>query len=82
LNIPVLAYGIRSDFRAEPFPGSLYLLAWADQLIEMKTICHCGRKATMNQRIDAAGNIVTEGEQIEIGGNDRYVATCRKHFKF
>jgi thymidine kinase len=82
LNIPVLAYGIRSDFRGEPFPGSLYLLAWADQLIEMKTICHCGRKATMNQRIDAAGNVVTEGEQVEIGGNDRYVATCRKHFKF
>jgi thymidine kinase len=80
LNIPVLAYGIRTDFRGEPFSGSLYLLAWADLLIEIKTICHCGRKAIMNQRIDEHGNPVHEGAQIEIGDNKRYVATCRKHF--
>ncbi len=81
LNLPVLAYGIRTDFRGEPFPGSLYLLAWADMLTEIKTICHCGKKATMNLRIDDNGNPVREGQQIEIGGNERYVATCREHFK-
>ncbi len=81
LNIPVLSYGIRTDFRGDPFEGSLYLLAWADELSEIKTICHCGRKAIMNVRIDAEDRPVTDGEQIEIGGNDRYVATCRKHFK-
>ena len=80
LNIPVLAYGLRTDFRAEPFEGSLYLLALADALIEIKTICHCGRKATMNMRIDEFGQAVREGQQIEIGGNERYIATCRKHF--
>lgn len=80
LKLPVLAYGIRTDFRAEPFPGSLYLLAWADELIELKTICHCGSKATMNMRIDEQNQKVTEGSQVEIGGNDRYIATCRKHF--
>ncbi len=82
LNIPVLAYGIRTDFQAEPFPGSLYLLAWADILIEIKTICFCGSKAIMNQRIDEQGRPIKIGEQIEIGGNERYIATCRKHFKF
>lgn len=81
LNIPVLAYGIRTDFMAEPFEGSLYLLALADQLIEIKTICHCGRKATMNMRIDESGRAIREGEQIQIGGNERYVATCRRHFR-
>ena len=80
LKIPVLAYGLRSDFMGEPFEGSKYLLAWADEMSEIKTICHCGRKATMNPRIDANGNILREGEQIEIGGNDRYIALCRKHF--
>lgn len=80
LNIPVLAYGLRSDFLGEPFEGSLYLLAWADNLIEIKTICHCGRKATMNMRIDENNQPVRAGKQIEIGGNERYVATCRKHF--
>ncbi len=80
LSIPVLAYGLRTDFRAEPFEGSLYLLALADVLIEIKTICHCGRKATMNMRIDEFGQAVREGQQIEIGGNERYIATCRKHF--
>lgn len=81
LNIPVLAYGIRTDFQAEPFEGSLYLLAWADILTELKTICHCGKKATMNLRIDEQGKPVRQGEKIEIGGNERYIATCRKHFK-
>lgn len=81
LNMPVLAYGIRSDFRGEPFEGSVYLMAWADSLIELKTICHCGKKATMNVRIDASGRVVTEGEQVQIGGNESYVATCRKHYR-
>lgn len=81
LNLPVLAYGIRTDFRGEPFEGSLYLLGWADILTEIKTICHCGKKATMNLRIDQKGNPVRVGPQIEIGGNELHVATCRKHFK-
>ena len=80
LSIPVLAYGLRSDFQAEPFEGSQYLLAWADAITEIKTICHCGRKAIMNMRIDKKGMMVIEGNQIEIGGNDRYIAVCRKHF--
>ena len=80
LGIPVLAYGIRSDFKAEPFPGSLQLLTLADEIIEIKTICHCGRKATMNMRVDAQGRAVHEGEQVAIGGNELYVATCRRHF--
>lgn len=80
LDIPVLAYGIRSDFKGEPFEGSLYLMTWADLLIELKTICHCGKKATMNCRIDENGDMITEGAQVEIGGNDRYVSMCRKHF--
>jgi thymidine kinase len=79
LSIPVLAYGIRSDFRGEPFEGSQYLLAWADKLSEIKTICHCGRKATMNSRVDEQGNVVWEGAQVQIGHD--YVSTCRKHFK-
>lgn len=80
-RIPALAYGLRSDFRGEPFEGSQYLLALADNLIELKTICHCGRKATMNMRIDEQGHKVEVGAQVEIGGNERYIATCRKHFK-
>jgi len=80
LKIPVLAYGLRSDFMGEPFEGSKYLLAWADEMSEIKTICHCGRKATMNLRIDENGNVLREGEQIEIGGNERYIALCRQHF--
>lgn len=80
LDLPVLAYGLRSDFRGEPFEGSMYLMAVADSLVELKTICHCGRKATMNMRIDQRGQKVTSGAQIQIGGNDMYVATCRKHF--
>ncbi len=81
LNIPVLAYGLRTDFQGEPFEGSKYLLAWSDNLKEIKAICHCGTKATMVLRMDAEGNAVTEGTQVEIGGNDRYVSMCRKHFK-
>jgi thymidine kinase len=81
LDIPVLAYGLRSDFQGKPFEGSIYLLTLADVLIELKTICHCGRKAIMNVRIDHRGEVVRDGEQIEIGGNERYVAVCRKHFK-
>ena len=81
LNIPVLAYGLRTDFQGEPFEGSKYLLAWSDNLKELKAICHCGTKAIMVVRFDESGNAVTEGSQIEIGGNDRYVSMCRKHFK-
>lgn len=81
LHRPVLAYGLRTDFQGEPFEGSKYLLAWAEDLIEIKTICHCGRKAVMNIRVDEKGQKVTSGEQIEIGGNDRYVAVCREHFE-
>lgn len=81
LNLPVLAYGIRSDFRGEPFAGSMYLLIWADNLVEIKTICYCGKKAIMNARIDAQGNIIKKGAQIQIGGNESYIAMCRKHFK-
>ncbi|MDJ0711331.1 MAG: thymidine kinase [Woeseiaceae bacterium] len=81
LNIPVLAYGLRTDFQGEPFEGSKYLLAWSDNLKELKAICHCGTKATMVIRMDESGNAVTEGSQVEIGGNDRYVSMCRKHFK-
>lgn len=80
LKIPVLAYGLRSDFRGEPFEGSQYLLAWAEELTEIKTICFCGRKATMNARMDEKGNLLHEGDQIEIGGNDKYIALCRKHY--
>ena len=80
LNIPVLTYGIRSDFRGEPFEGSVYLLAWADNIIELKTICHCGKKAIMNMRLNASGDVVVEGAQIDIGGNEKYIAACRKHF--
>lgn len=81
LNIPVLTYGIRSDFQGEPFEGSKYLLAWADNLKELKAICFCGNKATMVIRLDEEGNAITQGSQVEIGGNDRYVSMCRRHFK-
>ena len=80
VGIPVLAYGLRTDFQGQLFPGSARLLALADSLIELKSVCECGRKATMNLRVDAQGRAVVEGAQTEIGGNDRYVALCRKHF--
>jgi thymidine kinase len=81
LSIPVLAYGLRTDFQGNLFEGSLHLLAWADNLIELKTICHCGRKATMVVRHGADGRVAREGAQIEIGGNERYISVCRRHFK-
>lgn len=81
LSIPVLAYGLRTDFKGELFQGSHQLLAWADELIEIKTICHCGKKATMNMRINSSGEAILEGEQVFIGSNDSYVSTCRLHFK-
>ena len=80
LGIPVLCYGLRTDFQAQLFPGSAALLALADDLTELKTICHCGRKATMNVRLGSDGYALREGAQVEIGGNERYVAMCRRHF--
>ena len=80
LGVPVLAYGLRTDFQGLLFEGSAELLAIADALIEIKSVCVCGRKATMNLRVDAAGHAVSEGAQTEIGGNDRYIALCRRHF--
>ncbi len=80
IGIPVLTYGIRTDFQANLFEGSMHLLALADELKELKTICKCGRKASMNLRMDENGKVIKEGEQTEIGGNDRYEVLCRKHF--
>jgi thymidine kinase len=80
LDIPVLCYGLRTDFQGRLFEGSQRLLAIADELRELKTICHCGRKATMNLRIDEKGRAVAEGVSVEIGGNERYVPLCRRHF--
>jgi thymidine kinase len=79
-GIPVLCYGLRTDFQGALFPGSAVLLGIADALVELKAVCHCGRKATMNLRVDESGAAVRQGQQTEIGGNDRYVALCRKHF--
>ena len=79
-GIPVLCYGLRTDFQGELFPGSAALLGIADALVELKAVCHCGRKATMNLRVDETGKAVKQGAQTEIGGNDRYLALCRKHF--
>lgn len=81
LDIPVLCYGLRTDFRGELFVGSQYLLAWSDKLVELKTICFCGRKASMVLRLDQEGKPYAEGEQVVIGGNERYVSVCRKHYK-
>jgi len=80
MNIPVLAYGLRTDFQANLFEGSAALLGLADSLVELKAICECGRKSTMNLRVDADGRAIREGAQTEIGGNDRYVALCRRHY--
>ncbi len=80
LSIPVLCYGLRTDFRGELFEGSARLLALADELTELKTICHCGRKATMVVRVGADGRAERAGEQVEIGGNERYVSLCRRHY--
>ena len=81
LRVPVLCYGLRTDFRGELFEGSQYLLAWADELSEIKTICHTGSKATMTVRVDDAGRAVQDGPQVEIGGNERYVSVSRAEFK-
>ncbi|MCG9696177.1 thymidine kinase [Shewanella sp. Isolate11] len=81
LDIPVLCYGLKTDFQGELFSGSQYLLAWADKLVELKTICHCGRKANMVLRLDSDGKPMKEGEQVAIGGNERYESVCRKHFR-
>lgn len=80
LNIPILCYGLRTDFLGNPFPGSSALLARADTLMELKTVCFCGRKAIMNIRLDENGNPVTSGNQIQIGGNETYKSLCRRHF--
>jgi thymidine kinase len=80
LGIPVLCYGLRTDFQGQLFEGSAALLALADALVELKAVCECGRKATMNLRVDSEGHAVASGAQTEIGGNDRYVALCRRHF--
>jgi thymidine kinase len=79
-NIPIICYGLRTDFQGELFPGSAALLGIADKLVELKAVCECGRKATMNLRVDEGGQAVTSGAQTEIGGDDRYIALCRKHF--
>lgn len=81
LNIPVLCYGIRTDFQGKLFQGSKYLLAWADVLEELKTICFCGRKASFVLRINEKNQVITEGEQIDVGGNEKYISVCRYHFK-
>ncbi len=81
LHIPVLCYGLRSDFQGNAFAGSHALLTWADELIELKTVCSCGKKASMVLRIDADGNAIREGLQVDIGGNDKYISVCRQHFK-
>ncbi len=81
LTVPVLCFGLRTDFRGELFPGSSRLLAVADKLTELKTICDCGRKATMTVRMDDQGQVVADGEQVQIGGNEKYESKCRRHFR-
>lgn len=81
LSIPVMAYGLRTDFQGKLFPGSYALLALADELREVRTICHCGRKATMVVRLDAEGRAVKQGAQVEVGGNEKYVSYCRRHWE-
>lgn len=81
LDLPVLCYGLRTDFRGRLFAGSAALLGWADNLVEIRTICHCGRKATMVVRVDPQGAVEPDGAQVEIGGDERYVSLCRRHFE-
>jgi len=81
LNVPIMCYGLRVDFRGELFPGSATLLALADEMREARTICHCGKKATMVVRQDADGNVLKDGAQVQIGGNETYVSLCRKHWR-
>jgi thymidine kinase len=81
LGVPVLCYGLRVDFQGHLFPGSATLLALADEMREVRTICHCGKKATMVIRQDAAGRAITKGDQVQIGGNESYVSLCRRHWR-
>lgn len=81
LNIPVICYGLRTDFRGDLFPGSMWLLAWADAIEELRTVCWCGRKASCNTRYTPEGRVIREGEQVVLGGNDSYVSLCRIHYK-
>ncbi|MCG7622883.1 thymidine kinase [Epibacterium sp. Ofav1-8] len=81
LRVPVLAYGLRVDFQGKLFPGSATLLALADEMREVRTICHCGKKATMVVRQDDQGNVLTQGDQVQIGGNESYVSLCRRHWR-
>ena len=81
LNIPVMCYGLRVDFRGKLFPGSAALLALSDEMREVRTICHCGKKATMVIRKDADGNVLADGAQVQIGGNETYVSLCRRHWR-
>ena len=81
LHVPVMCYGLRVDFRGQLFPGSATLLALADEMREVRTICHCGKKATMVVRMAADGTVLTEGAQVQIGGNETYVSLCRKHWR-
>ena len=81
LNVPVMCYGLRVDFQGKLFPGSATLLALADEMREARTICHCGKKATMVVRMDDQGNVLVDGDQVQIGGNERYVSLCRRHWR-
>ena len=81
LDVPVIAYGLRTDFQRNLFPGSMWVLAWADVIEEVKTVCWCGKAATCVARFDENGNMVTEGSQVMLGANDRYISVCRKHHK-
>ena len=81
MNVPVICYGLRADFKGDLFPGSEALLAWADDIEEIKTICWCGRKATFNARFDSTGKVLKEGEQVVLGANDQYIGLCRKHWR-
>lgn len=82
LRTPVLCYGLRTDFLGEPFEGSSYLLSWAEEIIEIKTMCECGKKATMNVRIDEKKNPIKQGSKIQIGGNESYISTCMECFLY
>jgi len=81
LNIPIMCYGLRVDFQGNLFPGSAALLALADEMREVRTICHCGKKATMVVRTDDSGTVLTDGQQVQIGGNESYVSLCRRHWR-
>ena len=81
LGVPVICYGLRTDFQRNLFPGSMWLLAWADVIEEIKTVCWCGKAATCNARFNEKGEMITQGDQVVLGANDSYIALCRKHFR-